>query len=158
MFQQPVHRTSWLKVLTHVIGVLGLSALISFPAYSQTSTTYRQIRRRPTTTYRQIPQIPRGNRIINRGYGVTRNHAGIRPYYRGSYSVDNPPNNIGGVVSYPPGSLVYPNGTVQIFNGQMVPPAATVNHGDGTTSYYYPNGSRIDTYRHTIPPTGTYIR
>ncbi|MBR8837712.1 MAG: hypothetical protein DSM106950_27825 [Stigonema ocellatum SAG 48.90 = DSM 106950] len=66
--------------------------------------------------------------------------------------------NIGGIVTYPYGSRVYNGGTVQTPNGQVIPPAVTINHGNGSMSYYYPDGSRIDTNGSTIPPVGTFIK
>ncbi|GEM_PF-4636506 len=141
MLKQLLQHNSLLKVLTNVTRVLGVSSLIASlivsPAYSQSNHTYRKLYR--------IHRVP-------------RTQIRIRPRYRQLYPGNGPIDNISGVTSYPYGSQLYSNGTVQTSNGRVVPPSATVNHGDGTTSYYYSNGSRIDTYNNSIPPTGIYMR
>jgi hypothetical protein len=45
--------------------------------------------------------------------------------------------------NYPYGSRIYPGGRIYVPNGDQVMPSVTVPHGDGSTTYYYPNGTRI---------------
>ena len=93
-------------------------------------------------------------------YSQTQNQITI-PSFRvlqpSGIGIPNIPN-ISGNVTYPSGSQVYTNGTVQTPNGQIVPPAVTINHGNGSTTYYYPDGSHIDTSGSTIPPVGTFLK
>jgi hypothetical protein len=63
----------------------------------------------------------------------------------------------GNWINYPSGTRLEHNGTIYTPNGRMVLPATTVNHGDGTTTYYYPDGTRITTNNNTVSPSGTYL-
>lgn len=63
----------------------------------------------------------------------------------------------GSNVSYPQGSRIKANGIISTPRGQRNIPSVSIKHGDGSTSYYYRNGSRI-TIDGTVPPTGTLIR
>ena len=65
---------------------------------------------------------------------------------------------IGGSVSYPRGSRINANGIISTLKGERTVPANSVKRGDGSTSYYYQDGSHINIKRNTIPPTGTPIR
>jgi hypothetical protein len=67
-------------------------------------------------------------------------------------------NNIGGDVTYPYGSRFYHNGVVQTPSGQLISPAVSTDHGNGSKTFYYPDGSRIDTNGSKIPSTGVLIK
>ena len=64
---------------------------------------------------------------------------------------------IGGNDTYPRGSRISSNGIISNLRGQRTIPSVSIKHGDGSTSYYYRNGSRI-TIDTAVPPTGTLIR
>jgi hypothetical protein len=59
---------------------------------------------------------------------------------------------------YPYGSKVFENGRISTSNNDSVYPSSTIRHGDGTTSYYYRDGSRITVNSTKISPSGTPIR
>lgn len=65
---------------------------------------------------------------------------------------------IGGSVSYPRGSRINPDGIISTLKGERTIPTNSAKRGDGSTSYYYRDGSHINIKRNTIPPTGTPIR
>ena len=60
--------------------------------------------------------------------------------------------------NYPNSARIYSNGAIRSPRGQVASPAATVKHGDGSTSFYYPDGTRIRVEKKTINPIGTPIR
>ena len=66
------------------------------------------------------------------------------------------PNGIGNSLNYPTGTRVYSNGTISAPSG-ITYPSVTVPRGDGTTTYYYPNGTNITIQSNQNNPTGTYI-
>lgn len=65
---------------------------------------------------------------------------------------------IGGNATYPYGSRISPNGRISSPRGNITVPSVTINHGNGSTSYYYRDGSRITVEPKKIPSTGTLIR
>lgn len=65
---------------------------------------------------------------------------------------------IRGNVTYPQGSRINADGIISSPRGERTIPSVSVKHGNGSTSYYYRNGSRITIKPTTIPPTGTLIR
>ena len=65
---------------------------------------------------------------------------------------------IRGNVTYPQGSRINADGIISTLRGERTVPSASIKHGDGSTSYYYRNGSHITIQPTTIPPTGTLIR
>ena len=65
---------------------------------------------------------------------------------------------IRGTDTYPYGSRINRDGTISVPTGERTIPSVSVKRGDGSTSYYYPDGSRITVERSTIHPTGTLIR
>lgn len=65
---------------------------------------------------------------------------------------------VGGDVSYPRGSRINSNGVISTPRGERNLPNVSVKHGDGSTSYYYRDGSHITIDRTNIRPTGTLIR
>lgn len=66
--------------------------------------------------------------------------------------------NIRGTVTYPYGSRINSNGIISTPRGERTIPSVSIKRGNGSTSYYYRDGSRINIKRTTIPPTGTLIR
>lgn len=70
----------------------------------------------------------------------------------------NFPNTRDNQLNYPSSSRIYSNGVIRSTRGQVASPAATVKHGDGSTTFYYPDGTRIRVEKKTISPVGTPIR
>lgn len=64
----------------------------------------------------------------------------------------------GGDVTYPYGSRIDSSGVISTPRSGNTIPTVRVNHGDGSTSYYYRDGSRITIDRNSIPPIGKPIR
>ena len=125
------------NILTSFVGVLGISSLIVFPAAAQQLGTNRV---NPIQPVAPIYPVNPTNRINNP----------IPPAQNGAV--------LGERGNYPYGSRLEQNGTISTPQGGTTVPNVTINRGDGSTSYYYRNGSRINIKRTTIPPTGTVIR
>lgn len=144
MSKQLVHSTSPSKSLTSKVGILGVGCLIAslivLPVYSQTPVARREY-----------------HRIYHRAYRTSLNRVRIRPSFRELNPAGRATGNISGYAAYPYGSRVYGNGTVQKPNGQVVSPASTITHNDGSTTFYYPDGSHINTNGSRIPSFGTPI-
>nr|WP_290225504.1 hypothetical protein [Trichocoleus desertorum] len=68
------------------------------------------------------------------------------------------PNTRNNQLNYPNSSRIYSNGAIRSTRGQVASPAATVKHGDGSTSFYYRDGTRITVDKKTISPVGTPLR
>ncbi|MBI4784715.1 MAG: hypothetical protein HY785_25875 [Oscillatoriophycideae cyanobacterium NC_groundwater_1537_Pr4_S-0.65um_50_18] len=64
----------------------------------------------------------------------------------------------GNLLNYPAGTQVYPNGVIQTPRGENLPPAAIIPHGDGSTTFYYSNGTQITIERNAANPLGTPLR
>ena len=64
---------------------------------------------------------------------------------------------VGNVPNYPIGTRIYPNGVINKPNGSAISPATTINNGNGTTTYYYLDGTRINTNSNTVSPAGTFL-
>ena len=64
----------------------------------------------------------------------------------------------GGNVTYPYGSRIDSSGIISTPRGERAIPSVRVNHGDGSTSYYYRDGSQITIDSNNIPPIGKPIR
>jgi len=83
----------------------------------------------------------------------------IKPTNRSDSNTSNFDGRVrGGNRDYPYGSKVFDNGTISTPNNGPVYPSSTIRHGDGTTSYYYRDGSRITVDPTQISPSGTLIR
>lgn len=83
----------------------------------------------------------------------------IKPTNRSDSNTPNFDGRVrGGNREYPFGSKVFDNGTISTPNSDPVYPSSTIRHGDGTTSYYYRDGSRITVDPSKISPSGTPIR
>ncbi len=92
-----------------------------------------------------------------------------------AFSQQNPPNSspsininrnatirnprlTGGNRTYPQGSRINGNGIISTPRGQRTVPSVSIKHGDGSTSYYYRDGSRITIDATTVPATGKPLR
>lgn len=70
----------------------------------------------------------------------------------------NASQGTGNLLNYPSGTRIYSNGSINIRNQKIIYPSVTINNGDGSSTYYYPNGTRITTdKKNTISPSGTFI-
>jgi hypothetical protein len=64
----------------------------------------------------------------------------------------------GTYLNYPSGSQIYTNGAISVPNqSTIIYPAATINNGDGSTTYYYSNGTKVNINKNSISPSGTYL-
>jgi hypothetical protein len=66
-------------------------------------------------------------------------------------------NGTGGWINYPAGSQIYRNGAIVLPDSRTVYPTNTVRNGDGTTSFYYADGTKITTQGNAINPSGSYL-
>ena len=124
------------KILTGGVGALGISCLIILPVDAQQSLGNNSVA--PIQ-----PITP--NNSINR---VNTNP--ITPTQNGKV--------VGDRNAYPYGSPIGTNGVISTPQGENYIPGVTIDHGDGSKSYYYRDGSRIDVNSNTIPPTGKLLR
>ncbi len=69
----------------------------------------------------------------------------------------NASQGTGNLLNYPSGTRIYNNGSLNLNNGKIIYPSVTINHGDGSSTYYYSNGTRITTKKNTVSPSGTFI-
>lgn len=65
---------------------------------------------------------------------------------------------IGDRTAYPYGSRIGTNGVISTPEGGMVLPRVGIDRGNGSTTYYYPDGSQVDVNNNSIPPTGKLLR
>ncbi len=72
-------------------------------------------------------------------------------------TVPSPTNGGTNFINYPFGTRIYNNGTIVTPQGQVGYPATTVTSGNGTTTYYYQNGTSITTRGSAIAPSGTFL-
>lgn len=63
----------------------------------------------------------------------------------------------GNWLNYPYGTRVYGNGTISTPKSGLIAPSVAVPRSDGSTTYYYPNGTRITIDKNTLNPTGTVL-
>lgn len=68
-----------------------------------------------------------------------------------------PPQGTGTVLNYPTGTRVYPNGTIVSPRSEVTIPNVTIRNGNGTTTYYYPNGTKLTTPNRGMSPAGTFL-
>lgn len=113
------------KPLTSFVGILAISSLSVFPAFSQ-----------------QNPVNPAHPTTINPSPSGTTQNGRL----------------IGGNDTYPQGSRIHTNGMISTPRGNRISPSVTIKNGDGSTSYYYRDGSRITVDSSKVAPTGTLIR
>ncbi|WP_017314362.1 hypothetical protein [Mastigocladopsis repens] len=64
----------------------------------------------------------------------------------------------GNILNYPSGTRIYPNGVIDPPRRRAIYPATTVKNGDGSTTYYYRNGTRMTTDSNTVSPGGTFLK
>ena len=76
----------------------------------------------------------------------------------GNPRMTSPSRGTGTSVNYPFGTRIYSNGAIHIPNGNRVTPSVTIPNGDGSRTFYYPNGTHITVNESTINPTGTLLR
>ncbi|MGA7934040.1 MAG: hypothetical protein WCA35_10880 [Kovacikia sp.] len=67
------------------------------------------------------------------------------------------PRGTGNYINYPPGTQIYQNGAIQTPGGSVIYPNVAVPKGDGSTTYYYQDGTRINTQRGGFATGGTYL-
>ncbi|MBD1864064.1 MULTISPECIES: hypothetical protein [Trichocoleus] len=70
----------------------------------------------------------------------------------------NFPNTRDSQPNYPNSARVYSNGAIRSPRGQVASPAATIRHSDGSTSFYYRDGTQIRVDKKAISPVGTPLR
>jgi hypothetical protein len=128
-----IQRFNQIKILGSLISVLGVSCLIAFPSYSQSIPPYRSnINLDGTTSNEPIIRIT----------------PGITPGMSNSDGRD----------TYPYGSRINGSGIISSPQGQVTLPNVRVNNGDGSTTYYYQNGSSITIDKTKLPGTGAPLR
>ena len=66
-------------------------------------------------------------------------------------------NGSGNWLNYPYGTRLYPNGTISTPRSRAISPSVAVPRGNGSTTYYYPDGTQITVDTNTINPAGTTI-
>ncbi len=69
----------------------------------------------------------------------------------------NADQGTGNLLNYRSGTRIYNNGSINIPNEKIIYPSVTINHGDGSSTYYYSNGTRITTDKNTVSPSGTFL-
>lgn len=127
------------KILTGGVGALGISFLIILGVDAQQPLGNNSVAPiRPITPNNSINSI---NRV---------NTNSITPTQDGKV--------VGDRNAYPYGSRIGTNGVISTPQGENHLPGVTINHGDGSKSYYYRDGSRVDVNSNTIPPTGKLLR
>ncbi len=93
---------------------------------------------------------------LSQSYPPTRDNTslnGTAPFIRATPGMSTP-NSPG---TYPYGSRLDASGIISTPRGVTLP-SVRINNGDGSTTYYYPNGSRVTVDRQKIPPSGAYLR
>jgi hypothetical protein len=63
----------------------------------------------------------------------------------------------GSYLNYPMGTRIYNNGALSIPNGPILYPSVTGTNNDGSSTYYYANGTRIHVNPKSMGATGTMI-
>ncbi len=63
----------------------------------------------------------------------------------------------GNLPNYQYGTRFYNNGSISTPNGSVINPATTIDHGNGSTTYYYQDGTQITTNRNTVNPGATFL-
>jgi hypothetical protein len=120
-----------IKILTAGL-VLGASSLIALPAYSQSNLLDRDNTRLG------------GSNLDLDNPPIIRQTPGI------------PSSN--GSATYPYGSRINRSGWISTPRGQLVYPNVGIDNGDGSTTYYYQDGSRVTIDKTKLPSSGTLLR
>ncbi|MBD2021586.1 hypothetical protein H6F43_15505 [Leptolyngbya sp. FACHB-36] len=73
--------------------------------------------------------------------------------------VSNPSSSsgTGNQLNYPSGTRIYPSGTIVTPQNGILLPNVTLQRGDGSTTYYYSNGTSVTTPKNSVSPVGTYL-
>ncbi|MBD1808951.1 hypothetical protein H6F98_26360 [Microcoleus sp. FACHB-SPT15] len=121
---------AYIRILAGWLGVLGFTTIIALPAYSQNEPFSRN-NPSPNRTLLNDP-IERINPGVQNRYGTNR--------------------------SYPYGSRVRSSGSITTPQGEVVFPNVTIRNGDGSTTYYYSNGTRVTIDKTRVPATGEFLR
>lgn len=66
-------------------------------------------------------------------------------------------NGSGNWLNYPYGTRVYRNGTISSPTSRPVTPSVAIPRGNGSTTYYYPDGTQITIEQNRISPNGTSL-
>ncbi len=121
---------AYIRTLVSWLGVLSFSTLIALPAYSQNAP----LNRGNTSPSRSLLNDPviRVNQGMQSPYGTTN--------------------------SYPYGSRIRESGTITTPRGQVISPNVGIRNGDGSTTYYYQNGTSITIDKTKLPATGGFLR
>lgn len=117
------------KTLTSWLGILSVSVLSVVPVYAQLDPIYRR------------------NTTIN---GTTS----IEPL-RVEPGIPNPNGTSN---TYPYGSRIDRTGRISTPRGQVIYPGVRMNNGDGSTTYYYNDGTRITIDKTKLPSIGAPLR
>ncbi|MBD2773891.1 hypothetical protein [Iningainema tapete] len=72
-------------------------------------------------------------------------------------NTNSSPRGVGSVTNYPSGTRIYQNGRISTPQGDVYP-TNTINNGNGVTTYYYQDGTRITTKSNTVSPSGTFLQ
>jgi hypothetical protein len=123
-----------IRILAGGLGVLGFSALITLPAYAQNYPFNRDNTRDNTILNRTLSNEP-----------IIRINPGVQ-------------NRTGSTSSYPYSSRISGSGAITTPRGQVIYPNVGVTNGDGSTTYYYPNGTSITVDKTRLPATGGFLR
>ena len=119
------------KTLTSWLGVLGIGVLSVVPVHAQLD---------PIPIYRR-------NTTIN---GTTSTEPlRVEPRI---------PNPNGTPNTYPYGSRIDRTGRISTPRGQMINPSVRMNNGDGSTTYYYNDGTSITVDKTKLPSIGAPLR
>lgn len=121
------------NIVTSFVGVLGISSLIALPASAQ------QLGTNPVNPIQPVAPI----NPINSTKPIAPAQNGAVVGRNGNYNY---------------GARLEQNGTISTPQGGTTIPNATINRGDGSTSYYYPDGSRIDVNNNSVPASGKLLR
>jgi hypothetical protein len=118
------------------LGILGLGTLIALPTYSQISPNS------PNDLFDR--NITNPNRSLLNNPVIQVNPEGQNPSGTNS--------------SYPYGSRINESGAITAPGNQVTYPNVGITNGDGSTTYYYPNGTSITIDKGKVPASGAIIR
>lgn len=144
------------NLLISCVGVLAISSFIALPAVSKPKNAPRANRdtsRSGTLYNRSLPRVHDGSTSYHQR-GVSR----ITVEPTGPNPITSTGTRIRGTNNYPYGTRIDTNGNISLPRSKRITPSVSIPHGDGSTSYYYRDGSRVTIERSTIPTTGTRIR
>lgn len=129
------------RIFAGLLGVLSFSALIALPAYAQKDP------------FNKDPF----NRDSTRDYTILNRTLSNEPIIRINPGVQNQNQN-SSTTSYPYSSRISGSGAITTPRGQVIYPNVGITNGDGTTTYYYSNGTSITVDKTKLPATGGFLR